>query len=318
MAKLLVHETAGVREFELVDAEVHIGRELDNALRLSDASISRHHASIKKTESGYEVQDMQSSNGVLVNGNRVQTMSLQDGDRITLGQVQITFVDPPPAENPLGTVRLNPSDMAKFQTAHGKPLLAEPSSAPEVPAAAAPHIPPKVEAPRPVPSQPVHNPAPGWLAGYLPPVPDDAKPTGERGDFFTRLLATLIDAAIPVVVMVAVWILQMVLLRSLASIVFGCLLGLIQFAFMVGYQFFFLPWCWVKFGASPGKKIMKLRIVPEDNPNGHIDVATAVLRIVGHLINGVLFGLPYLIILGAERKGLQDIISKSIVIKVDR
>ena len=39
---------------------------------------------------------------------------------------------------------------------------------------------------------------------------------------------------------------------------------------------------------------------------------------VGHLVNGILVGLPYLIILGSERKGLQDMISKSIVIKVDR
>jgi hypothetical protein len=39
---------------------------------------------------------------------------------------------------------------------------------------------------------------------------------------------------------------------------------------------------------------------------------------LGYLVNGVLFGLPYLIILGGERKGLQDIISKSLVIKVDR
>ena len=64
--------------------------------------------------------------------------------------------------------------------------------------------------------------------------------------------------------------------------------------------------------------MMKLRVVPEDNPAGHIDVTAAVLRMVGHLVNGILMGLPYLIILGSERKGLQDMISKSIVIKVDR
>ena len=44
MAKLLVQESNGAREFELVDLEVQIGRELDNALRLADPSISRHHA----------------------------------------------------------------------------------------------------------------------------------------------------------------------------------------------------------------------------------------------------------------------------------
>jgi hypothetical protein len=59
-------------------------------------------------------------------------------------------------------------------------------------------------------------------------------------------------------------------------------------------------------------------VVPEDNPVGRIDVTGAILRMVGHLVNGVLLGLPYLMILGAERKSLQDIISKSLVIKVDR
>ena len=35
MAKLLVQESSGVREFELVDNEVKVGRELDNTLRLA-------------------------------------------------------------------------------------------------------------------------------------------------------------------------------------------------------------------------------------------------------------------------------------------
>jgi uncharacterized RDD family membrane protein YckC len=359
MAKLLVQETAGVREFELVDAETHIGRELDNALRLSDPSISRHHAMIRRTAEGYEVQDLQSSNGVLVNGNRVQSMAIQDGDRVTLGQVQITFVDPMPdaISSPLGTVRMNPADMAKYQagiaTAQAQPSApAEPAAPPVTPPSPAvaaplppaaplamaapppPAAPPAVAAPPPpaVPPAMAAPPVvaraaapipglsqpPAFLAAWLPPVPDNANPTGERGDFLTRLLAHLIDAAIPVVVWIFFTVLQVVLLRSMMLVFMGCILGLLQFVIMVGYGLVFLPWCWIQFGASPGKKIMKLRVVPEGNLNGRIDVGTAALRLVGHLVNGLLFGLPYLIILGAERKGLQDIISKSLVIKVDR
>ena len=94
MAKLLIHESAGVREFELVDNEIHIGRELDNTLRLPDPSISRHHCVIRRIGDGFEIQDLQSSNGVLVNGNRIQTSPLRHGDRVTLGQIQLTFQDP--------------------------------------------------------------------------------------------------------------------------------------------------------------------------------------------------------------------------------
>jgi pSer/pThr/pTyr-binding forkhead associated (FHA) protein len=94
MAKLLIHETTGIREFELVDEEVRIGRELDNTLRLPDPSVSRHHAVLKRTPGGYAIQDKNSSNGVYVNDEKVEDAELSDGDNITLGQLQLTFKDP--------------------------------------------------------------------------------------------------------------------------------------------------------------------------------------------------------------------------------
>jgi len=94
VAKLLIHESTGIREFELVDEEVHIGRELDNILRLPDPSVSRHHAVLKRTPEGYMIQDKNSSNGVLVNDEKVEEARLADGDQITLGQVQVTFQNP--------------------------------------------------------------------------------------------------------------------------------------------------------------------------------------------------------------------------------
>jgi len=350
MAKLLVQESTGVREFELVDAEIHIGRELDNALRLSDPSISRHHAILRQLGDTYELQDLQSSNGVLVNGTRVQSSPLQDGDRLTLGQVQMTFLNPQPTAalgiNPLGTVRLSTVDVAKLQATPGgvpahlevtppadmpavPPPVPPPAPAPiglVEPPAAAPKPPPVVPRPDPVPTSfTAHaaNPAPGFLRPFLPSIPDEAIPTGERGDFVTRLLAHLLDAVIFAVPIIALWIVSFILIAVLAKVIgagvaaLGCLFGLIYIALCVGY-IIFIPWCWIKFGATPGKKIMKLRVVPEDNPNGRIDVGAAILRIVGHWVNGIFFSLPYLMILGSERKGLQDIFSKSIVIKVDR
>jgi len=355
MAKLLVQESAGVREFELVDNEVHIGRELDNALRLADPSISRHHAVIRRTAAGFEVQDLQSSNGVLVNGTRLQTAILRDGDRVTLGQIQMTFVDPVPAEamatmsvpvgepaSPLGTVRMDPSEMAKIQGLGPKaapeppppppPVVQPPLPPPPPPPVVAPEslstarTPPVAGGPRPftiAPAVSESNPAPAFLRPWLPPVPDPAQPTGERGDFVTRLLSHLIDGGLVLAIFITLWVIQAILMGVLIRIIgpavlaLGCFFGLLQFAIGIGFLLFW-PWCWIKFGATPGKKIMKLRVVPEDDPNGRIDVSMAVLRIVGHMVNGMLFSLPYLMILGEERKGLQDIFSKSIVIKVDR
>lgn len=129
MAKLLVHESAGVREFELVDNEVSIGRELDNTLRLADPSISRHHAVIRHMADGFQIQDLESSNGVLINGHKLANSLLQNGDRVTLGQLHLIFEDPEQVKqpdatatlrmeqkphNPLGTTRLDPAMMAKI------------------------------------------------------------------------------------------------------------------------------------------------------------------------------------------------------------
>ncbi|MDR2697878.1 MAG: FHA domain-containing protein [Holophagales bacterium] len=93
MAKLLIHENTGTREFELMDEEVHIGRELDNALRISDPSVSRHHAVLRRTPAGYVIQDKKSSNGVVINYVKVEEAALVDGDQFSLGHIQITFQD---------------------------------------------------------------------------------------------------------------------------------------------------------------------------------------------------------------------------------
>ena len=323
MAKLLVQESGGVREFELVDNEVQIGRELDNVLRLADPSISRHHAVVRRTATGYEIEDLGSSNGVLLNGAKVQISALKDGDRVTLGQVQVSFVDPRPVEeepvNPLGTIRINPEEMRKVQSTM--------PPAPELAAAPVPPVPPPAppvqpRVPPPAPQAASEAPqAPGFLAGWLPPIPDDAEPimvgdVPERGDFVTRLLAYLIDMA-PIVAIVVIFMILGFVVGMIPGlrIVLGCVMSILQAALSLAYSFFFLPWCWSKYGATPGKKMMKLRVVPEDDPYGRIDLGTAYLRLLGHICNCT---LGYLLILGSERKAVQDYISKSICIKVDR
>ena len=387
MAKLLVHESAGVRAFEIVDNEVHLGRELDNTLRLPDPSISRHHAVVRKVTGGYEIQDLQSSNGVLVNGNRVQSSPLRDGDRLTLGQVQLTFQDPPPEAGstiaiqvgnpavPTGTVRMSADDLAAIHTGPAPGVPAPPKNQDQVatgpvmtpappPASAAPSPVAPFTAPVPVP---VHAPKfgeftnPGttqasFLGSLLPTIPDEAKPTGERGDFVTRLLAALIDYS-PMILLQVVSLALMPTALPLSGIPssFGALaaVGCLSGVLWLGYLFF-VPWCWIKYGATPGKKIMKLRVVPEANPSGRIDLGMAVLRMLGYLVNGLIAWvitlpftaffvvgavmgggfsgnliliklvsmvasiLPYLLILfTTERKGLHDMISKTIVVKVD-
>ena len=333
MAKLLVQESNGAREFELVDQELSIGRELDNSLRLADPSISRHHAVIRQTDAGHEIQDLGSSNGVLLNGHRVPTALLQDGDRITLGQLQLTYVNPAPAQiqlqdNPMGTVRMTLADMNKLQTSSQPESSLTSAGTGEIRVPPAPFIPtlplplpPRAAKPWPPPLAAVAaHPAPAGLRPYLPPVPDDAQTimngnAAERGAFGDRLLASLVDGLIGGALLLGFGL----ALAALAWVNKGLVLlvRLVLPVLCLGYWLFTL-WCLVRFRASIGKKLMKLRVVPEGNPAGHIDWGTALLRGLGNLISAMAFFLPYLLILGARRKGLQDSISRSIVIKVDR
>ena len=341
MAKLLVHESAGVREFAIVDNEVHMGRELDNTLRLPDPSISRHHCVVRKVAGGFEIQDLQSSNGVLINGNRVQSSPLRDGDRITLGQVQLTFQDPRPEVSatvavpvqeapvvPLGTVRMSADELAAIHT--GKPPAdpalkiqlqdqistgpvetpTRPFAAPSAAHVAAPPPPPPAPlpmhvAPRPVTGVPVSQ---SFLGSLLPSIPDDAVPLGERGDLGTRLVAVLIDMVPAFIISIAFMVLSIIPFL-------GCILLPLNFLAQLGYYFFFVPWTVSKFGASIGKKVMKLRVIPEGNPSGHIDLGSAILRQLG---NFFALNLIVLAIKGDERISLSDIMAKTLVVKVDR
>ena len=70
-----------------------IGRERENLLALDDNFVSRNHARIeRKTEKGmYILKDMNSQNGVFLNGSRIHQAILNNNDNIQIGKTQFTF-----------------------------------------------------------------------------------------------------------------------------------------------------------------------------------------------------------------------------------
>ncbi len=69
-----------------------IGRSRDCDVVLDDAGISRRHAHIRPTAQGWTIEDLRSTNGVLLNGERLRgSRPLQIGDRIELGTTEIVF-----------------------------------------------------------------------------------------------------------------------------------------------------------------------------------------------------------------------------------
>jgi len=79
------------RTLRTVDDRVVIGRGSDQ-IPLTDQSISRHHAELRRVDGSWELADLRSANGTYVNGVRVQKpVRLKHGDQIRLGSTLLVY-----------------------------------------------------------------------------------------------------------------------------------------------------------------------------------------------------------------------------------
>lgn len=79
-------DTAGrEREIRIDGTQLTIGRTADNGLALADSRVSRHHARLRARHGMLVLTDLDSTNGVRVNGVRVIEVALGVGDRIEIG-----------------------------------------------------------------------------------------------------------------------------------------------------------------------------------------------------------------------------------------
>jgi ABC-type multidrug transport system ATPase subunit len=79
------------RSPETPPGAVKIGRATDNDIVIPDVLASRHHASLVTTPTGAEIVDNRSINGTFVNGSRVESALLREGDTVTIGNVDLVF-----------------------------------------------------------------------------------------------------------------------------------------------------------------------------------------------------------------------------------
>jgi pSer/pThr/pTyr-binding forkhead associated (FHA) protein len=84
------------KEFELSRPQMIIGRTDENDIVINHRSISRNHAKlVREPETGrYTISDLQSSNGVRVNGQDYSKVELRRGDVVDLGHVRLRFIEP--------------------------------------------------------------------------------------------------------------------------------------------------------------------------------------------------------------------------------
>jgi hypothetical protein len=78
-------------ERELDKRRVVIGRSRECDIQLADANVSRRHAEVRQEGATFWIVDLDSTNGIEVNGRRLKRAKLEDGDRVVLGSTELTF-----------------------------------------------------------------------------------------------------------------------------------------------------------------------------------------------------------------------------------
>jgi pSer/pThr/pTyr-binding forkhead associated (FHA) protein len=88
----LVYISSGMDEmFNIRDGVTTVGREVDNNIQLLKATVSRHHARFTNMSSVCQVEDLKSSNGTYVNGDKITAISLKHGNEVRFGDEIFRF-----------------------------------------------------------------------------------------------------------------------------------------------------------------------------------------------------------------------------------
>jgi len=94
MAYLEVHTGSGLKRFDISSGKVSIGRHASNVVVIeNDNLISRFHCEILKTDRGYLLRDLKSSNGTVVGGKRIGEFLLLNNVAFTIGNTKLAFVN---------------------------------------------------------------------------------------------------------------------------------------------------------------------------------------------------------------------------------
>ena len=324
-------EVPGKAPVELAMGEAVIGRSRAAPVQIAESTVSRQHAVLVVEPGVVRLKDLGSSNGTFVNGKRVEgTTGLTDGDRIVVGEAELVIRILAPLGPAEATQRLNlPPLTAPVVESGAKTAPATESASPgtfrRTP------TPPEIEAP-----VPAIAPPPPLAAPAAPPAAVEPKKSGELlpsiqaieatpvppppvrkpvvaeksapAGFWIRVAAALLDS-IPALVLAGLSI----ALTFFVSSTLGMLASLLQFAYgaLIAVVMPALK------GETPGKKVLKLRIVTDPPGAGPgLGWGPALLRLVGHLVCGLTFGLGYLLVaFTAQKQGLHDLIAKTRVVR---
>ncbi len=130
-------DETGPKTHEFSSGELILGRAPDCQVVLKDFGISRQHAKLIADPGGVRIMDLGSKNGTKINGNLITQAPLREGDKFSLGSLEILFgktaeakvaFDDEPIEAS-GTIVRSVGDLSKLLAVESKPKPGQTASA---------------------------------------------------------------------------------------------------------------------------------------------------------------------------------------------
>ena len=90
---IIATEGRTLSDVPLKVGRIIVGRTADNDVQIDSRFVSRHHCQVITTQQGSVVEDLNSTNGIHVQGKRVRRYHLNDGDVVVIGKHELMYVD---------------------------------------------------------------------------------------------------------------------------------------------------------------------------------------------------------------------------------
>ncbi len=96
--RLLIRVDGDTEVVHVLGRKTTVGRTPDNDLQIDAKFISRNHAVILAGPNHTIIEDLNSTNGIAVNGKRITRHTLRDGDNLAIGKTTFRFAVRPTKE----------------------------------------------------------------------------------------------------------------------------------------------------------------------------------------------------------------------------
>jgi general secretion pathway protein A len=90
---IIATEGRTISDLTLKVGRLILGRTADNDVQIDSRFVSRHHCQIITTAHGCVIEDLNSTNGIYVQGKRMRRHNLNDGDVVVIGKHELMYVD---------------------------------------------------------------------------------------------------------------------------------------------------------------------------------------------------------------------------------